>query len=171
MLDWRAGPEGVRQTIAFHGWARSGTLPPELSDPRHERFISPPSRPILESRLGCESQEFKGSHSFSTPNADHSDGAELRASQRSVDDDATKGARTSRLGASKKIGRSHDRLAWMHQTSGGDYAKQTPKMFKLVLNEDRGKHGKRADYTPPDDAVVDEWQADVVTAVRCDTTA
>ncbi|KAJ6524643.1 hypothetical protein DFH09DRAFT_1329413 [Mycena vulgaris] len=63
-----------------------------------------------------------------------------------------------------------DRLAWMRQTSGGDYAKQT-KMFKLVLNEDRDKHGKRADYTLPDDAVVDEWQADVDTVVGCDTTA
>ncbi|KAJ7686814.1 hypothetical protein B0H17DRAFT_1204021 [Mycena rosella] len=62
------------------------------------------------------------------------------------------------------------RLAWMRENSKGDAAKQT-KMFKVILNDDRDAHGIRADYTMPDDAVVDEWQAEVDTVVDHDNTA
>ncbi|KAJ7657146.1 hypothetical protein B0H17DRAFT_1213562 [Mycena rosella] len=62
------------------------------------------------------------------------------------------------------------RLAWMRENSKGDAAKQT-KMFKVILNNDRDAHGIRADYTMPDDAVVDEWQAEVDTVVDHDNTA
>ncbi|KAJ7765374.1 hypothetical protein DFH07DRAFT_770102 [Mycena maculata] len=52
------------------------------------------------------------------------------------------------------------RLAWMQQNSGGDTNKQT-KMFKVVLDDDRNKHGNLADYSMPDDSVIDEWQSKV----------
>ncbi|KAJ7750073.1 hypothetical protein DFH07DRAFT_961492 [Mycena maculata] len=57
-----------------------------------------------------------------------------------------------------------DRLAWMRENSGGDTNKQT-KMFKVVLDDDRNKHGNKADYSMLDDAVVDEWQSEVDTVV------
>ncbi|KAJ7705342.1 hypothetical protein B0H17DRAFT_1126194 [Mycena rosella] len=62
------------------------------------------------------------------------------------------------------------RLAWMRENSKGDAAKQT-KMFKVILNDDRDAHGIRTDYMMPDDAVVDEWQAEVDTVVDHDNTA
>ncbi|KAJ7736042.1 hypothetical protein DFH07DRAFT_779831 [Mycena maculata] len=55
-------------------------------------------------------------------------------------------------------------LAWTRENSGGDTNKQT-KMFKVVLDDDRNKHGNKADYSMPDDAVVDEWQSEVDTVV------
>ncbi|KAJ7448583.1 hypothetical protein FB451DRAFT_1567251 [Mycena latifolia] len=63
-----------------------------------------------------------------------------------------------------------ERLAWIRTTSNGDYNKQT-KMFKVFLSDDRDKHGNRAEYALPEDAVVDEWQAEVDVVVDPDATA
>jgi hypothetical protein len=42
------------------------------------------------------------------------------------------------------------------------------RAFKQVLADDRASHGKSAEYTLPEDAVVDAWQASVDTSIDTD---
>ncbi|KAF7358508.1 hypothetical protein MVEN_00901700 [Mycena venus] len=58
-------------------------------------------------------------------------------------------------------------LAWMRKEAGYDEHKIS-KAFKLVLAEDRAAHGKSTEYTLPEDAVVDAWQASVDTSIDAD---
>ncbi|KAJ7867709.1 hypothetical protein B0H14DRAFT_3441630 [Mycena olivaceomarginata] len=55
-------------------------------------------------------------------------------------------------------------LAWMRKQAGYDEHK-IAKAFKQVLADDRASHGKSAEYTLPEDAVVDAWQASVDTSI------
>ncbi|KAJ7816087.1 hypothetical protein B0H14DRAFT_2602918 [Mycena olivaceomarginata] len=58
-------------------------------------------------------------------------------------------------------------LAWMRKQAGYDKHK-IAKAFKQVLADDRASHGKSAEYTLPEDAVVDAWQASVDTSIDTD---
>ncbi|KAJ7342775.1 hypothetical protein DFH08DRAFT_811116 [Mycena albidolilacea] len=59
------------------------------------------------------------------------------------------------------------RLAWIRKTAGYDENKIS-KAFKLALADDRAEHGRTADYTLPEDAVIDAWQASVDTSIDAD---
>ncbi|KAJ7025229.1 hypothetical protein C8F04DRAFT_1129352 [Mycena alexandri] len=60
------------------------------------------------------------------------------------------------------------RLVWMRKQANHDAAK-IARGFKLVLAEDREKHGNSADYQLPDDAVVDKWQLSVDDSIVADS--
>ncbi|KAJ7819077.1 hypothetical protein B0H14DRAFT_2600902 [Mycena olivaceomarginata] len=59
-------------------------------------------------------------------------------------------------------------LTWMRKQAGYDEHK-IAKAFKQVLADDRADHGKSAEYTLPEDAVVDVWQASVDTSINTDS--
>ncbi|KAJ7347267.1 hypothetical protein DFH08DRAFT_960613 [Mycena albidolilacea] len=59
------------------------------------------------------------------------------------------------------------RLAWIRKTAGYDENKIS-KAFKLALADDRADHGITSDYTLPEDAVIDAWQASVDTSIDTD---
>ncbi|KAJ7156571.1 hypothetical protein C8R43DRAFT_1125762 [Mycena crocata] len=63
-----------------------------------------------------------------------------------------------------------NRLAWLRKTSNYDETKIT-RAFKAILNDDRSSHGKTADYTLPEDAVIDTWQLSVDTSIVADADA
>ncbi|KAJ7717129.1 hypothetical protein B0H16DRAFT_445966 [Mycena metata] len=60
------------------------------------------------------------------------------------------------------------RLVWMRKQANHDAAK-IARGFKLVLAEDREKHGNSADYQLPEDAVVDKWQLSVDDSITADS--
>ncbi|KAJ7033583.1 hypothetical protein C8F04DRAFT_1395980 [Mycena alexandri] len=60
------------------------------------------------------------------------------------------------------------RLVWMRKQANHDPAK-IAKGFKLVLAEDREKHGNSADYQLPEDAIVDTWQLSVDDSIAADS--
>ncbi|KAJ7347987.1 hypothetical protein DFH08DRAFT_808759 [Mycena albidolilacea] len=59
------------------------------------------------------------------------------------------------------------RLAWIRKTAGYDENKIS-KAFKLALANDRADHSIAFDYTLPEDAVNDAWQALVDTSIDAD---
>ncbi|KAJ7792282.1 hypothetical protein B0H14DRAFT_2624031 [Mycena olivaceomarginata] len=58
-------------------------------------------------------------------------------------------------------------LAWMRKEAGYDEHK-IAKAFKQVLADDRAEHGKSTEYTLPEDAIIDAWQASVDTSIDAD---
>ncbi|KAJ7646106.1 hypothetical protein DFH06DRAFT_1211105 [Mycena polygramma] len=61
-------------------------------------------------------------------------------------------------------------LTWMREQAQFDEHK-TAKAFKIVLKEDREKHGKSEEYKLPKDAIVDTWQLTVDDSIAADGAA
>ncbi|KAJ7896698.1 hypothetical protein B0H14DRAFT_3425485 [Mycena olivaceomarginata] len=61
----------------------------------------------------------------------------------------------------------NQQLAWICKTAGYNENKIS-EAFKLALADDHADHSIASDYTLPEDAVIDAWQASVDTSIDAD---